>query len=626
MSFTNGTAISTYGPYRDFNRNHNVFANLTKTLGTHTLKFGVDYNHYNKQENNAGANAGSFSFTNGNAPTGTTAQAYQQAWANFLTGYVTTFTQASYDVTANIVANQIEAFGQDDWKVMPRLTLNFGLRYSRFNQPTDQSRGLSTFDPALYNPATAPAIDRNGLICVTGAPCIGTTPVAGANRLDGLSINDQTSPYGDKVGRADRLNFAPRVGFAYDVFGDGHTSLRGGYGIAFDSALFGIYEQNIFQNPPFVNSPTVSNTSFDNPGAISANVSYAPLVIRATTPNFRTPYNQQFSLNMQHQFRGDVTFDIAYVGSVQDHLLGLVDINQAPVGAFHAANPTTTLTTSNISLINAYRPYKGYSAINSVQNIFGGNYHSLQVSTRKQWKHNSLLAMNYTYSKALTNAAADRTGAPQISTDIRAEYGRAAADRRNMFNLNGVWALPWFLAQHGLTGHLLGGWEISGLPYANSGVPLNPTTSSLDPAGVGVVFGSSVSGGRPDRVADPNADNPAYKIHTRQHWFNVNAFQAVPAGQIRGGSVQRNIIEGPGWWRADTGLFKNVNLAESVHLQLRGEAFNVFNHTNVDSISTGGIVTGYNASFNTTTYSSTAGNITGYRDKRILQLGAKLVF
>jgi hypothetical protein len=620
---TTGTTIATYGPYRDYNRNHNVFFNVTKTIANHTLKMGVDYNRYNKQENNASANAGSFTFSNGNLPAGSTAQAYQQAWANFLTGFVTTFTQASIDVTPSILANQIEAYVQDDWKATPRLTLNFGLRYSHFAQPTDQNNQLTTFDPSLYSSAAAPTIDKNGLICVTGAPCAGVTPVNGVTLAsavtNGVSINGKNSPYGSKVGAADNLNFAPRVGFALDVFGNGRTSLRGGYGIAFDSALFGTYEQNIFQNPPFVNSPTVSNTSFDNPGIVAANVSYSAQVIRATAPRFRTPYDQQFSLSVQQQIAGGFVGEIAYVGSVQNHLLGLVDINQAPVGAFAAANPGTLVTSSNVSLINPYRPYRGFGPINSVQTIFMGNYNSLQASARKEWRHNSLVAFNYTWSHALTNANADRTGAPQISSNPSAEYGPAAADRRHMFNFNAVYALPFFYEQHGLIGHLLGGWEVSGLGYFNTGLPLNVTTSGLDPAGVGVVSSTSVSGGRPDQVADPNRSTPTTPIHNRLHWFNINAFTAVPNGQIRGGNAARNVVQGPGWWRVDTGLFKNVNFTEHVHLQLRGEAFNLFNHTNPDTINTGSLIS-------TSGYSSTAGNISGYRDKRILQIGAKVIF
>jgi hypothetical protein len=623
VSATSGTSIATFGPYRDYNRNHNVFLNVTKTIGKHTVKAGIDYNRYNKQENNASANAGSFTFSNGNLPTGSTAQAYQQAWANFLTGFVTTFSQASIDVTPSILANQIEAYGQDDWKVTPRLTLNLGLRYSHFAQPIDQNNQLTTFDPSLYSAAAAPTMDNKGLICVTGAPCTGVTPVSGVTLAsavtNGVSINGQNSPHGDKVGASDSLNFAPRIGFALDVFGNGRTSLRGGYGIAFDSSLFGTYEQNIFQNPPFVNSPTVSNTSFDNPGAVAANVNYSAQVIRATAPRFRTPYDQQFSLSVQQQIAGGFVGEIAYVGSVQNHLLGLVDINQAPVGAFAAANPGTAVTSSNVSLINPYRPYQGFSAINSVQTIFMGNYNSLQASARKEWRHDSLVAANYTWSHALTNANADRTGAPQISSNPSAEYGPAAADRRHMFNFNAVYALPFFYDQHGVAGHLLGGWEVSGLGYFNTGLPLNVSTTGLDPAGVGVVSSASVSGGRPDRIANPNQGTANTPIHNRLHWYNINAFTAVPAGQIRGGNAQRNVVQGPGWWRVDTGLFKNVNFGEHVHMQLRGEAFNLFNHTNPDTITTASIIS-------SSGFSSTAGNITGYRDKRILQIGAKLIF
>jgi len=622
LTFTGGTTLATYGPYRDYNRNHNVFFNVTKTIANHTIKVGIDYNRYNKQENNASANAGSFAFTS-NLPKGAVAQPYQQAWANFLQGFATTFSQASIDVTPSILANQVEVYGQDDWKVTPRLTLNMGLRYSHFAQPTDQNNELTTFDPSLYSSAAAPTMDKNGLICVTGAACTGVTPVNGVTLAsaitNGVSINGKNSPYGNKVGQADTLNFAPRVGFAFDVFGNGKTSLRGGYGIAFDSALFGTYEQNIFQNPPFVVSPTVSNTSFDNPGAVAANVNYAAQVLRATAPRFRTPYNQQFSLNLQQQIKGGFVAEVGYVGSTQRHLLGLVDINQAPVGAFAAANPTTAVTSSNVSLINPYRPYKGFSAINSVQTIFMGNYNSFQASARKEWKHNSLVAANYTWSHALTNANADRTGAPQISSLPSAEYGPAAADRRHMFNVNAVYALPFFYEQHGVVGHLLGGWEVSGLGYFNTGLPLNVTTSGLDPAGVGVVFGSSVSSGRPDQIANPNQGTSTTPIHNRLHWFNVNAFSAVPTGQIRGGNAERNVVQGPGWWRVDTGLFKNVNFTERVHMQIRGEAFNLFNHTNPDTILTGSLIS-------TSGLSSTAGNISGYRDKRILQLGAKIIF
>ncbi|WP_419804152.1 carboxypeptidase regulatory-like domain-containing protein [Terriglobus sp.] len=652
IAFTGGgTGITTYGPYRDYSRNHNIFVNVIKTAGPHTIHLGIDYNHYNKRENNAAANAGSFTFSNAGlittGVTATQAQAYQQSFANFLTGFVTTFSQASVDVTADIRVNQFEAYAQDDWKVSPRFTLNLGLRYSKFAQPTDANNQLTTFDPSLYNPANAVAIDKSssGNLCVVGAACTGgVIPNPNGNRLNGISINSNpantafanspfgqaaaTSPHGRKVGASDNLDFAPRIGFAWDVFGNAHTALRGGYGISYDSALFGIYEQNIFANIPFVVTPTISNTTFDNPAAVAANANFTAPVLRGTSPRFKNPYDQQFSLDLQQQMPGGIVADVAYVGSHQVHLLGLVDINQAAPGAYLAAGlgttPTTgstrVINTTNVGTLNQIRPYLGYGPINEALTIFDGNYNSLQTSVRKQFRRGSLIAANYTYAKALTNANADRTGAPQISSQISAEYGRAAADRRHVFSANAVYTLPFFYDQKGLVGHLLGGWEISAAGYVNSGLPLNVTTSGLDPAGVGVVNGSSVSSGRPDLVGDPNHTTATSgAIHTRQHWFNINAFAAVPNGQIRGGNATRNIVNGPGWWRVDPGLFRNIKLYERLNLQLRGEATNIFNHTNPDGISTGSLISASG-------YSSSAGNITSYRDKRIVQIGAKLVF
>lgn len=635
LAFSSAPSITTYGPYRDYNRNHNIFGNVTFTVHTHTLKFGVDFNAYNKTENNAGANAGSFSFTNANLPAGSKAQPFQQAWANFLTGFTATFTQASVDVTPDLRAKQFEAYAQDDWKATPRLTLNFGVRYSHFGQPIDANHQLTTFDPSLYSASKAAPVDNSGNVCTAAiAPCNGATPngisyaqavtngISVNGKLVGTTANGTTvygtnSPYGDQVSSTDKLNFAPRVGFAFDVFGNGKTSLRGGYGLAYDSALFGTYEQNIFQNAPFVVNGQYNNTSFDQPTGGTSPVPKAPYVVRATSPNFHTPYDQQYSLSIQHQLPLSIFTEVAYVGSTQVHLIGLVDINQVPVGVFNAANPGVRVT-SGTGLIDKYRPYQDFNVINSIQSIFSGNYNSLQVALKRQFAHGSQIGANYTYSKALTNANADRTGAPQISSLPAAEYGRSAADRRNMFNMNAVYTLPFFYNQHGVLGRLLGGWEVSALAFVNSGLPLNVTTSGLDPAGVGFL-GSSAAGGRPDRVGDPNNGGPNNPIHTRLHWFNINAFAAVPAGQIRPGNAQRNQVEGPGWWRADMGLFKNVTFYERLHMQLRGEAYNVFNHTNPDTVASTSLISAAG-------FSSTAGNITGYRDKRILQLGAKIVF
>jgi len=189
LAFTSGTSITGYGPYRDYNRNHNVFDNLTKIHGDHTFRFGATYNHYEKRENNALANAGSFSFAPASVPSGT--PTFNQSFANFLLGNVASFSQASEDVTPDINAQQFELYAQDDWRVRPNFTLNIGVRYSNFRQPIDANHQLTNFDPGAYNPAQAAALTSTGLLAAS-VP----NPY-----LNGIIIAGQNSPSGARFPR-----------------------------------------------------------------------------------------------------------------------------------------------------------------------------------------------------------------------------------------------------------------------------------------------------------------------------------------------------------------------------------------------------------------------------------------
>lgn len=629
LTFLGAQGVGGFGPYRDYDRNHNVFVNVSKTLGQHSLRFGMTFNHYQKTENNGGANQGTFGFANNGAialctnpvtnSSCTTDKSqvafnYQQSFANFLTGYVNNFSQASLDMTPNVQNNSIEVYAQDDWKATSRLTLNLGVRYSYFPQPVDKNHQLTTFDPSLYKAANAPTIDTNGNLCIPGAPCAGgVTPNPSYDPLNGISINGKNSPYGDAVGKTDKLNFAPRVGFAYDVFGDGRTSLRGGYGIAYDTALYGIYEQNIFSNPPFVNTPNIPNTSFDNPAAGTAKLNINPITLRSTASKFSTPYSQQYSLDLQQQMTPSVLLDIGYFGDNGRHLIGIVDLNEIPVGAFVSAgvipgNPPI-INSGNTPKLNQIRPYKGYTALNTIEPWFNSNYNSLQVSVQKRFSGKSLIDVNYTWSRAMTNAQSDRSNAPQDIYNLAAEYGRSALDRNQILTADFIYELPFMRNQPGVVGRVIGGWELSGIASMNSGLPFTASTSGVDPGGLGFL-GPSSAGPRPDQIGDPNSGPGRHTLH---HWFNSDAFANVAAGVVRPGNAHPGTINGPGFQRWDLSLFKNFKVTEGSSFQFRAETFNTFNHTNFNSIST-----------NIT--SGTYGQVTAVRDPRIMQMGLKFNF
>jgi hypothetical protein len=610
VSIQGGTGLTSFGPYNEYNRDQNVFMNLSKVAGQHTLRFGFTYHYYQKTENAGGGNAGSFSFIGNTRPAGSKASVWEQAYANFLIGNVTTFSQASLDITPDIRANQAEGYAQDDWKATSRLALNLGVRYSWFQQPIDDHHMLSNFDPNAFVPGDAPAIDSNGNICST-APCAGgATPNPNANPLNGIILANVTSPFGSHVAPQAWLDFAPRVGFAYDVRGDGKTVVRGGYGIAYDSSLFGTYEQNIFANPPYVQSINIPNTNMNNPGAGTASISALPKTLHATPYIQNLPYSQQFSLGVQQELAPSLIAEMDYVGDLGTHLIGSIDLNESLPGQYVTAGiaPPGGITYGNTPKLNQIRPYKGYGPINAIEPWFTSNYNSLQTSIQKRFHDGSMIDANYTWSKGLTNNQSDRSTAVQDTYNINAEYGRSQLDRRNMFTLDYVYQLPFFQNSQGMTKRFLGGWQLAGLVLANSGLPYTATTSQ-DPAGLGFL-GPSAAGARPNQVGDPNTNAP----HTLKKWFNTAAFANVPKTVLQPGNEHRGVINGPGFQRWDLAMYKVFAINDTTGFQFRAESFNTFNHTNYDTI------------YTYLPYAAAFGTVTGTRDPRIMQLAMKFYF
>jgi hypothetical protein len=613
-----------FGQYRDYNRNHNLFDNLSSNRGRHAFKFGFSFNHYQKKENAAGDNAGNFEFDGTNVPDGGSDQ--EQDFANFLLGYASSdFLQAPLDLAADTRQNLWEFYGQDEWRVASNLTLTYGLRYSYFQTPYDGAKRLTSFDPSRYNPANAPELDSSGrLVLGTGNP------------LNGIIVGGAGSPYGDSITRQDKRNFAPRLGIAWDPFKKGLTSIRAGYGIFYDSVAAGLIEDNVFNNPPFLGSADFGGGVFiSNLSGLTANQSTIPPALWTTDPRWKTPYSQQWDLDVQHNLGHNLLLDVGYVGNKGTHLVGVIDINQVAPGAALAAgiiaSPTDILgcpddvdgnpiigscsTSSAARLLNRIRPFVGYGTIGQISPRFTSNYHALQTSLQKRLTGNSTINVAYTWSHALTTNQSDRSSGIQNSSCIRCDYGRAALDRRHVFTANYVYDLPWYRSQQGLAGHLLGGYEVSGILTVNSGLPLTvfARRANGDPAAVGVNSSGAPNNGsvatpRPNQVGDPNSGGPK----TWTAFFNTSAFADVATGGASG-NERRGAVTGPGLWRYDMALIKNTMLSESLHLQFRAEAFNLFNHTNFSTLGT-------------TKGLATFGTVTNTRDPRVMQLALKLSF
>jgi hypothetical protein len=403
-----------------------------------------------------------------------------------------------------------------------------------------------------------------------------------------------------------------------------------GYGIYHEQVLNGTLLQQIGVNPPYQQTCTVTGIDMTNPSE-GCNIAASNLVSspRGIQADWKTPYTQHWSLDVQHQFGSNTFFSIGYYGSKGTNLIGAFEFNDLPPGFAISLGPTacavgasTTPTTwchepgtaffgsAATTILDQIRPYRGYRSLNIVTPQYDSNYHSMQVSAEHRFSTESRINLAYTFSKNLTNNLSDRSHAPQDSFDIASEYGRAFLDRRHITTINYIYELPFFRNDRGLAGMLLGGWQASGIVTFQTGLPFTVTTSSFDAAGLGN-SPARISGNRPTLLCDPNAGAP----HTPQQWFNVDCFQPNPPTNSTNipnvpGSAGRNIVNGPPTKRVDLTLSKNFHFSEHMRLQLRAEAFNLFNWTNPRGLST-----------NVT--SSTFGQVISYRDPRTLQFGAK---
>jgi len=618
ISFGSGAAglTNTSAPYFERNKDKNIFDNLSIQHGNHNVRAGLSAMWMTKTENgDAGAATFNFSNANGNAEFG-----------NFLLGQADGYNQQSHDTIPYLHYVNFEAYVQDDWKVTPRLTLNIGVRYSYFPSPSDSKNTLVNFDPNAFKLSNAPVIDpatgqmapgndaatyANGLIFPKGAAC------TAAQAIGALA---SCSPFGSLVNPNSNSNWGPRLGLAYDPFGDGKWAIRAGYGIFYDRTLNGIWEQNAFSDPPLVQTSTVNNNGtssanlFDNVANGTAGAApLGPSSLTVTgTPTFRVPSYQDYNLSVQHEIMRNTVLEVGYVGTKGVHLLGDVNLNQPTVAA-RLANPNTDA--------NALVPYPGYQAIVSRNPIFTSNYNSLQLSLNRRFSQGLTLGVAYTWSKLLTTNPQDRSLGVADAYNLKQDYGLSTLNTPQILVVSYVYELPFYKNEKNLAGYLLGGWEISGITNFQSGQSNTVTQGGNDPfatpandkSGLNLARGATAQL-RTDLIGDPHGPK------TAAEFFNTAAF-ATAVGHF--GSEKPGTVLGPGFQLWDISLIKNVKFGERAALQLRLETFNAFNHGSPNGINTDIASGGINPA---TGLGVTFGQINGWHDPRTVQIGAKIKF
>ena len=475
-----------------------------------------------------------------------------RAMADYLAGYVASSSFTQGYLRRSIYQNTFAFFAQDQYQVLPKLTLNYGLRYE-YNAPFSSDGTLS-----VYRPGAAGA-DGYGLVAVgsSAAP----------------------SPY-----PGNKTNFSPRFGFSYTPYEK--LVVRAAYGLYYDSPNFngffdnrpgnggavGIQGNNFGSNPVRNVSPTFYQWQTNVP---VFNVTPSPTTIfglATISPNFRTAYTHNFNTNVEYQVNHSTVATFSYVGALGRRLFNLSDINQARPGTSNTS--ASEVTRRPIYTSKAVANYATIAAVNEIQSEGTSNFHSLQASIRTSGFHGLTAQGSYTYGHALDVISSTRGLAPQDSANLAGEYGSADFDVRHTFNGYVVYEAPQI--SHSLP-LLTKGWQGNAFVTAFTGTPFSLKTGS-DVSGTGE---------NQDRVnqtgayASTNRSLQTLKAGSAPivQWFNAASFAIPAAGNF--GTTARNAFRGPGFFTVDASLVKNTQLHERVSLQLRAEMFNIFNHTNL---------------------------------------------
>ena len=544
--------------------------NLSRTTARHTFKVGGDirYTQLNRLYDLAFNGQITFSGLDNTAGTDSMGNAVNipNPLIDFALGIPDGALQFVGDSHRNFRFTSYGIFAQDSFKLRRNLTLNYGLRYE-LNTVLHEAHGrLSSWWPQKYT--TFLPLD----------PSVQTNLSA----LEASGVVTQNGTGG--VYDGDHNNFAPRIGLSWDLFGNGQTVLRAGYGVFYET-IIGNIPGNVMLNPPYL--PDYFNSfpfaSWPNPFGPS------PFpVLTITQQNLRTPYAQHFNLGIEHQLPGKMLFGLAYVGTTGTKLPRFVQIDQAFITKAQIDTLTPDVVTrmemlgippqaaqflNDNQLYGAMpsivrTPFFGFAQLFQAQDSVSSNYHSLQAKLDKRFSHGLSFLTSYTWSHSIDGAsvffgsgANATTIFPQDNYNLNAERGRSDFDIRQRLSFSFNYEVPVWRTLPSVLGK---GWELGGILTLQTGQPFSVLT------GEGL-SGTGLGNDRPNVVGDPNAGP-----HTVQRWFNTSAF-ALNA-PLTFGNAGRNIVTGPGYRDFDFSLIKNTQFGEKVKAQFRAEFFNIVNH------------------------------------------------
>ncbi|MBZ5577291.1 MAG: TonB-dependent receptor [Acidobacteriia bacterium] len=572
--------------------------------GSHQLKMGASVLYYAKIQDLFANTQGAFTFDG--TYTG-------NDFADYLLGLSTNYNEAGVKDQGHWNSMSYAAYIQDNWRVNKRLTLNIGLRWDGVPHTYEAENRMSNFYPNLWNPANAAVLLPNGNISPT-SPGLGTSPnsilagvplylngigIAGKNGITNGLVNDSWAAFG------------PRVGFAYDMAGNGKTILRAGFGMTYERVQ-GNDMYNAGANTPFSANVNLNNVSLSNPNLnlLTGSTAVAPIPVVSITglnsTDYKLPVSYQYSLGVQQALGEKSVFQIAYVGNQNRHQSDREEFN-LPAQSALAGLINGTAQFNNIA------PYQGFGSIAMFRNAGNSHYNSLQASLNSRLAKDFTFQAAYTYSKAVD--ATSNNGNGWDLNDIPNPYNRsygvgpASFNRDHVFVANFVYDIPAFrhASSHAVR-TLAGGWQLAGYVTAMTGRPLNLQMSGGQANNKLPAWNGAGPGGN-----RPNLDGAISYPSTVASWFNTSAFSAPAIGQY--GTLGYDALTGPGRHNWNLSLFKNFTLSETrgSRIEFRAEGFNVFNHTQLQNVST-------------TFGAGDFGKVTSAFDPRVFQLGIKAFF